>query len=413
MLVGTLFVVGVGGLAVTSRSSHLVRELQTCFTPQHVLDRVGKPLAYKNSDLDEFGSLARLVLVRLSKQWIAIDNQERYGSSPNTGGEWWKQHESTTQEACALVDAVVALLLKDAEKADAPPSYEQLVEGSKAFSVIARLVPIFSTEIMLDFWDAHAATVVPHLETHEISGAYWAIEGMLTAQTGQSKPPSAQRVPEALQVAWERLDLPFRIFPNAMTDVPTLSLENVAAEVEFRVDEIRTVSNKLVKERRQTAWEGDEGVGPFLYSDKEMPRLPWSPTVRLVRDVLADSKLGHGQYYDCCLLNMYPNGGSGMRYHIDPDQGSLWDFDTSVVSVGATRRFAFRANAKDDATTNKPHTFVVLHGDLTYMFGRCQDEYQHCVKKAETKGDDAARASMVFKRSWKQTSSGNISNKQV
>jgi alkylated DNA repair dioxygenase AlkB len=160
------------------------------------------------------------------------------------------------------------------------------------------------------------------------------------------------------------------------------------------VDDIRTNSNQLIKECRKTAWEGDEGVAPFAYAGKAMPRKPWSPVVRAVRDRLVDETL---QYYDGCLLNLYPDGGSGMRYHIDPDQGTLWDYDTAVVSVGATRRFAFR---EIDSHTSQPYNFVLMHGDVTSMFGDCQERYQHTVKKADNKRENAARASFVYKRKW-------------
>ena len=230
---------------------------------------------------------------------------------------------------------------------------------------------------------------------------------------------------------------------------------------------------------RLTAWQGDEGVGPFAYSEKNMPRDDWSPVVKTIRDRLAngnnnnntggsigsssfattktnntDYKIlfgdGCGYYYDCCLLNLYPDERSGMRYHSDPDQGRLWDYATTVVSVGATRRFSFRSTAgvsnagaavgndekepivqktKKKAMSQmkpQPHSFVVMHGDATHMFGDCQERFQHAVKKGgassrsnsnkhtkasriaskNSKGQNSAcvspcaRASLVFKRTW-------------
>jgi alkylated DNA repair dioxygenase AlkB len=125
-----------------------------------------------------------------------------------------------------------------------------------------------------------------------------------------------------------------------------------------------------------------------------MPRKAWSPSVESVRDRLQKAI---GQYYDCCLLNHYPDGGSGMRYHIDPDQGLLWDFDTTVVSVGASRRFAFRPIGQ---ASSPPHNFVVMHGDVCHMYQKCQETFQHTVKKAENRNDTAPRVSLVYKRTW-------------
>ena len=93
-----------------------------------------------------------------------------------------------------------------------------------------------------------------------------------------------------------------------------------------------------------------------------------------------------------------------MRYHCDPDQGTLWDFITSVVSVGASRRVAFRSmmvpptTDKNQQQQQQPHTFVVMHGDVMEMFRDCQSTYQHTVKTAEDKGELTPRVSLVFKK---------------
>jgi alkylated DNA repair dioxygenase AlkB len=206
-----------------------------------------------------------------------------------------------------------------------------------------------------------------------------------------------------------------------------------------------------------------------------MERMPWSPLVRQIRDGLLALSSSCGTrstagrdaiqlpfdtfttttatassscstrwtpsqcYYDGCLLNLYPDGGSGMRYHVDPDQGTLWDYETAVVSVGASRRVAFReiqqssslpttSSSSPPSTTtkprqlgdtpwtttyntttitaavtkhrpsSKPHTFVVLHGDVMEMFGNCQSTYQHTVKTAEDKSEVTPRVSLVFKK---------------
>jgi hypothetical protein len=118
-----------------------------------------------------------------------------------------------------------------------------------------------------------------------------------------------------------------------------------------------------------------------------------------------------------------------MRYHMDPDQGTLWDYETAVVSVGATRRFAFRSipdpNQNEDTTTTtttttttnknnnnsgkKPHVFVLLHGDVTEMVDDCQGLFQHTVKTAEGKKEMAPRVSLVFKKTLASSSSRTTS----
>jgi alkylated DNA repair dioxygenase AlkB len=89
-----------------------------------------------------------------------------------------------------------------------------------------------------------------------------------------------------------------------------------------------------------------------------------------------------------------------MRYHSDPDQGVLWDFQTAVVSLGASRRFSFREISFEGKKLERtPHTFVLMHGDVVEMFDDCQTRFQHTVRQAEEKNEEAARGSLVFKRS--------------
>ena len=90
-----------------------------------------------------------------------------------------------------------------------------------------------------------------------------------------------------------------------------------------------------------------------------------------------------------------------MRYHIDPDQGTLWDYSTTVVSIGATRKFSFREIQPESSPPTKPHVFTLFQGDCTEMFGDCQTRFQHMVRTAEISDDHAARASLVFKQTWK------------
>jgi alkylated DNA repair dioxygenase AlkB len=363
--------------------SQLVSDLQACATPQQVLERVGR---HVTPEADTDGSLSSLVLLRLSKQLISIDNND-HGDGANTAAKSALEPLESTESILRVVTTCLT--------SSAGISSDAVVEGTKACSILARIVPDLSEDVfrpVSNFWGRQKAhPVVSSLEAHHLSGLKWAFDGLHLA-----KPSGTFRLPNKLLDSYDSLKLPFRISPGCMKDVLGRSLATLTSSVQFKVDAIRTTSNRVVEERRQTAWEGDEGVAPFAYSGKAMPRSAWSPLVEATRDELVDRI---GQYYDGCLLNLYPDGGSGMRYHIDPEQGSLWDYDTTVVSVGATRRFSFRVLPGSDLSA-QPHTFVVMEGDVAHMFNDCQDRFQHTVKKADDKKEVAARASMVFKRTW-------------
>jgi len=216
-----------------------------------------------------------------------------------------------------------------------------------------------------------------------------------------------------------------------------VSLSELEAQVPFKEEVLVTKSGKEVKERRATCWMGDAGMGGFAYSGKIMPAVPWSPCVERLRDALEEK---WGVRYDCALLNWYGAGGeSACAWHADPEVGSYWQADSMIVSVGETRRFAFREKlstdktkgvtkgvtkgatksmakgatkgmAKSGAATRSPQTyqFHVFDGCCIRMFGDCQDAYEHCVFPAEGGvpnggasggGNMGARASIVFKTS--------------
>jgi alkylated DNA repair dioxygenase AlkB len=179
--------------------------------------------------------------------------------------------------------------------------------------------------------------------------------------------------------------------------------------VPFKVEQLVTRDGTRVDERRETCWMADEGIGGLAYSGKVMAPTPFTPLVDSLRDLVHEKT---GQRFDCALLNLYPERSVACKYHKDPDLGRLWARDSVIVSVGETRRFAFREETGlplsgrtrgDGKQKFKPeHWFRVFNGDAIWMFGDCNDTWEHCVMPGEIDGIDtfdAPRASVVFKRS--------------
>lgn len=77
-----------------------------------------------------------------------------------------------------------------------------------------------------------------------------------------------------------------------------------------------------------------------------------------------------------------------------PLQYGEWSPNTSVVSIGATRRFVFR-EAFDHAVR---WSYRVASGDVVTMFGDCQERLQHAVAVERHAGDAGPRVSLVFKQ---------------
>ena len=401
--------------------------------------------------IDPNGTLSSLILIRLVRQWITWDNtkngrlllegsnqwdDENNNNNNNPNLPWRKPFPS--MELDSVIDTLASV-----QWSSSSHSLEAAIEGIKAASTLSRVVPSLSIDVwepLIQQLHQQADQIVTDLEPHHLSGLAWSMAGFqfVHANKDQAKEKEEKEkrrnhnhqnpngndnrlwtLPSILQEAYNDLNLPFWIHPGFLlteTNIRNnLSVETLTGQVDFQRDAIVTSSDRVVQERRQTAWEGDDHVAAFAYSGKSMERRPWSPVVHMVRQSLWEKT---GQYYDGCLINLYPNGESGMRYHIDPDQGTLWGYETAVVSIGSTRPFAFReivpATGDDQRRRrrqrqrqaemdgkSKPHTFYVLHGDVTEMFDDCQQRFQHTVKTGIDKSEVAPRCSLVFKKTLK------------
>eukprot|EP00873_Tetraselmis_striata_P040865 jgi/Tetstr1/461129/TSEL_006268.t1 len=232
-----------------------------------------------------------------------------------------------------------------------------------------------------------AASMAAQLQPRELSGCGWAC-----ARLGLEPPAAISAAADAAQ-------LPFCIVPALLED-PQFNLPALVGEVPFQAEMLVTRTGKRVQERRETCWMAEAGIGGLAYSGKIMQPVPFTPLVRKIRDQVHDAT---AQYFDCALLNLYPDEETACKWHSDPDHGRLWATDTVVVSIGETRRFNFR-EIMENGTTNaeEPHSFRLFHGDAVWMMRDCQDAFQHCVMRAEGEGNRGPRVSLVFKRALVQ-----------
>lgn len=252
----------------------------------------------------------------------------------------------------------------------------------------------------------------------EVSSLSWSWEKLMCQSNGQAPVP----LPLAFQ---ETVDnLPFRVLIGALSDnnknegkqeekEGLLNLQALIDEVDLRHDHI-TLGSKRIVESRLTAWQGPK---PFYYSGKCMSPQPMTPRIAAIRDRIQALT---GTYYDCVLINLYQDGKTGMRYHIDPDQGVYWSTNTVVVSIGDTREFCLReilpeekngaggevsssgGKSKQGARPQQQrehHRFFVSQADAAEMNRDCQERYQHCIKVCEHQEDAGPRISLVYKQS--------------
>jgi len=139
-----------------------------------------------------------------------------------------------------------------------------------------------------------------------------------------------------------------------------------------------------------------------------MQPTPMPPCVVALRDALEEKT---GERFDCALVNLYPNETAACAYHTDPGMGVGFATDSIIVSIGETRRFSFRPLGSTDAES---HWVRVHDGDAISMFANCNDDFEHCVMKAESDENDGPRASIVFKRclAKRRTSGGGGARKK-
>lgn len=236
---------------------------------------------------------------------------------------------------------------------------------------------------VLELLASHACARSEELTISEMTALDWAARKLCLAL------PAAEVIDSQIGV------LPFRAVSGALAE----SIQFEALQAELRPHIKRELislrdsqGERSVPEARLTGWWSRANI-PFKYSGKEMaPDIPDGGLLGAVQESLRRLS---GIDYDSCLVNLYEHGKVGMRYHQDPDQGTLWSTDTHVVSFGCTRTFVLRRT--DDHEEH--HEFTVEHGDVVHMFGNCQRDYQHCVRVERDEADAGPRISLVFKQS--------------
>jgi len=245
---------------------------------------------------------------------------------------------------------------------------------------------------------------------HPLPAAPQAAAGLLASRCADGCAAGLLSLPAAAAASWalRRLrlpprpeleaacaHLPWRVEPRALTGEAdsALDLDALRTELPWKADTLLTRLGAAVRERRETCWLAEPGIGGLSYSGKLMPPAPLPARVAAARDGLAAA---FGERYDCALCNWYEgDSGAACAWHADPEHGSLWALETAVVSVGETRRFAFRATG--DAVGDQ-YTFYLFHGDVVRMWADCQQRFQHAVMGGEGAHAAGDRASLVFKQ---------------
>lgn len=202
----------------------------------------------------------------------------------------------------------------------------------------------------------------------------------------------------------EILTLSHPLHPEHTADLrwfPTFYAENKAVALFLQLKqeiawEEKTIKifGKEVMQPRLVAFYGNEGV-VYTYSGKTNIALPWTSTLQ---SIVSDIAQQTGITYNSVLMNYYRDGRDSMGWHSD-DEKELGEMPlVASLSLGVTRRFAFRHK------WDKKHTFVMplTEGSLLLMPANAQKFWQHAIPKTTQQGE---RINLSFRQIGTNTDS--------
>ena len=142
---------------------------------------------------------------------------------------------------------------------------------------------------------------------------------------------------------------------------------------------------RRIESPRLIAWEGDHA---YTYSRVTWPPAPWGATLRAIRDHVGELA---GASFNGVLLNLYRDGRDSMGWHSDDEPELGRQPVIASLSLGAPRRFVFRA------LENHAHKcqLTLNHDSLLIMSGETQSHWQHALPK--TTKPVAARINLTFR----------------
>ena len=147
------------------------------------------------------------------------------------------------------------------------------------------------------------------------------------------------------------------------------------------------IQGKKVTPSRKTFMYGPD----YIYSGNKKTGHSFTPQIEYIAKHVA-LKLGlPSDYFNACLLNLYPDGNSSLSYHKDDEKEMEEGSIIASFSLGETRKFYL----KNDET-KLVEKLLPEEGDILVMEALCQKEWTHSIPK-ETK-KQKPRISLTFRR---------------
>lgn len=163
--------------------------------------------------------------------------------------------------------------------------------------------------------------------------------------------------------------------------------ETLRADIPWEVHRIRMFGREVASPRL-SCWIGDPGA-VYAYSGTRFEPRAWPAALLPVRARLC-AELGVG--FNSVLANLYRDGRDGMGWHRDGEPELGPEPVIASLSLGATRRFAFR----DRGDAARRLSLDLPAGSLLVMAGRTQQVYLHALPK--TTKPVGERINLTFRR---------------
>jgi alkylated DNA repair dioxygenase AlkB len=158
-------------------------------------------------------------------------------------------------------------------------------------------------------------------------------------------------------------------------------------EIAWETHRLRLFGREVASPRL-SCWIGDAGAA-YVYSGSRFEPRPWTTTAQALRRRLCECLEAE---FNSVLANLYRDGRDGMGWHSDDEPELGAQPVIASLSLGATRRFAFKH--RRDRTRRL--VLELPSGSLLLMRGDTQRNYRHALPK--TARPVGARINLTFRR---------------
>jgi len=156
-------------------------------------------------------------------------------------------------------------------------------------------------------------------------------------------------------------------------------------EIDWQQDELIMFGKKITT-AREVAWYAAENYS-YTYSNTVKVAQPWTPTLLKIKELVESVTQSK---YNSCLLNLYHHGGEGMGWHADDEIELVKNSSIASVSLGASRKFAFKHQR-----SNEKRELILYSGSILDMKGEIQQFWKHSLPKS--KKVHSARINLTFR----------------